>query len=177
MAYTKSGWFVQTLLSCMTQTTQTGNPTSLNFGLTANDAYEKCSLVLSSASDGSAPLLFSSATLGIWSNASECTGTNWSTGGVLLSTAFSGADVVQTFTNPVTSPATLVYTWTHPISVASTTISTNIYGMIIYFNAITLPLNTPELLSLCFGASYTTTNGTLSITPAGGGLSALTLSQ
>lgn len=177
MTYSKSGWFVQTLLMSFTQTTQSGTPTSLNFATNANDANMKLSLVSGSAADYAAPVNTASATLGVWTNTDEVTGTNWATGGVVLSTAAAGGDVSQTLTNPATTPGNLVFTWANPLSVASTTISTGINGFIIYFQSITAPLTKPELLTIYTGVGYTTTSGTLTITPSGSGLSVLTLTQ
>ena len=63
------------------------------------------------------------------------------------------------------------------MTVASTTIASGIWGFEIYYPNITAPTSKPELLGIYVGTGYTTSSGTLSITPAGGGLSALTLTQ
>ena len=175
MAYSKSGWFVQTLLMSFTQTTQTGVPTSLNFATNANDANMKLSLLNSSPTDYTAPVNTASATLGVWTNTDEVTGTGWATGGVALSTAAAGStDVSQTLTNPATTPGNLVFTWANPLSVTGTTL-TNVNGFIIYYPSITAPLNKPELLTIFVGVGYNTVTGTFGITPSGSGLSVLTL--
>lgn len=177
MTSIKSGWFVQTLLSSFSQVTQSGTPTTLNFATSTNDAQENISLTGTGTTDYTQPINYASATLGVWTNAQEVTSTsNWPTGGVVLSTAYSGADVVQGLTNPATTPANLVYTWTHPVTVANTTIASGIYGFIIYFPNITAPLSKPELLAIYVGTGYTTVAGTLTITPSGSGLSVLTFS-
>jgi hypothetical protein len=174
MTYSKSGWYVQTLLMSFTQTVQTGTPTSLNFATNANDANMKLSLVSNSAADYTAPVNTASATLGVWTNTDEVTGTGWATGGVVLSTAAAGGDVNQTLTNPATTPGNLVFTWGTPLSVTGTTL-TGVFGFIIYFQSVTLPLAKPELLTIYVGTGYNTVAGTFGITPSGSGLSVLTL--
>lgn len=176
MAAPTSGWFVQTLLMSFTQTTQTGTPTSLNFATNANDANMKIALYGSGATQYAQPVSVASATLGVWTNAQEVTGTSWSTGGIPLSTAATGSsDVSQTLTNPATTPANLVFTWANALSVANTTL-TGVYGFVIYFQSITAPLSKPELIEIYVGTGYNTVAGTFGITPSGSGLSVLTLS-
>lgn len=178
MTYSKSGWFVQTLLHVFSNTTETGTPTLIApLASSTNDTNTYLSLVSSSASDYTAPVNTTSATLGVWANTDEVTGTNWATGGVELATAYSGGSVTSTLAIGGSGPAYLQYSWTNALTVASTTISTAIYGFIIYFKNITAPLSKPELLTIYVGGSggYTTSNGTLSITPSGSGLSQLTV--
>ena len=79
MAYA-SGWFTQTLLYSLLGTTQTGTPTSIV--LTGADANLKLSLLNASPTSYVAPINTVSATLGVWANTDEVTGTGWATGGV-----------------------------------------------------------------------------------------------
>jgi hypothetical protein len=169
----QSGLYVQTIIYGLLGTAQTGTPAQVNIN---SSAQQNLSLVSGAAvSYTTAPLQYGSTTLGIWTNASEITGTGWSTGGVLLSTSFAGADVVPTSTITGSGPYVLTYSWTHGLSVASTTL-TGIYGCVIYFPNITAPLSKPCLLALYFGSTaYNTVAGTFGITPSGTGLAALTL--
>lgn len=179
MATPTSGWFVQTLLMSFTQTAQTGTPTSLNFATNANDANMKIALYGSGATQYAAPIIVNSATLGVWTSAQEVVSSagSWTTsGGITLSTAATGSsDVSQTLTNPVASPATLKFTWANALSVATTTF-TGVYGFVVYFQSITAPLSAPELIEIYVGTGYNTVAGIFGITPAGTGLSVITLS-
>jgi hypothetical protein len=91
-------------------------------------------------------------------NTGEVTGTNWPAGGVALS--LTGAGLTHQ------SGGFLQFTAGN-VSVASTTISTGIYGCLIYAQALS-----PEaaLCAVWFGGSgYTTSSGTFGITwPASG---------
>jgi hypothetical protein len=176
---TKSGWYTETFLAALGNAVdvQTGTPTVIS--LTGEDANLKLSLYSSLASDGSAPLVFSSATPG-WANTFEVTGTGWVTGGVQLSTAAGGSSVASALTQFGSSPYGVQYSWGSALSVPSTTLSA-VYGCIVYFPSITagtgLNVSKPMLLSLCFGTAYATVAGTFGITPSGSGLSQLTLTQ
>ncbi len=176
-ASTKSGWFTATLLCALTGGVPTGSPTTIN--LTSETALN---IVLSGSgtTDYTVPIAYNNATP-TWTNAQEVVSTtNWPTGGIALSTAYSGADVVTTFIQGGSSGAyTLIYSWTHPVTVANTTIASGIWAFQIYYPSITGggAASKAELLGIYVGTGYTTVAGTLSITPAGGGLSALTLTQ
>jgi hypothetical protein len=166
-----SGFFANTLIAGLIATAQTGTPTAVNIN---SSAQQNLSLLSGSTVSYSAPVAYGSASPA-WVNTDEITGTGWSTGGVLLSTAFSGADVVPTSTITGSGPYVLTYSWTHGLSVASTTL-TGIYGCLIYFPNITAPVSKPELLALYFGSTaYNTVAGTFGITPSGSGLAALTV--
>lgn len=179
MAYSKSGWFVQTLLHVFGNTTESGTPTLIApLASATNDTNMKIALVSSACTDYTAPVNTTSATLGVWTPTYEVTGTGWVTTGIAMSSAAAGStSVVSTLAIGGAGPSYLQYSWTNPVSVASTTIATAIYGFILYFPNITAPLSKPELLTIYVGGSggYTTTNGTLQITPSGSGLSQLTV--
>lgn len=136
------------------------------------DADMYCSLFSSSAANGSEPLYYDATTIGSgsgigWANTDEITGTNWSTGGQKLSTAYSGSDVTSTWAITAGTPGVVTYSWTNPLEVASTTI-TGICGCIIYNNTAT---DKPCLVGVYFGGtSYATSSGTLTITPSGSGI-------
>lgn len=169
--WSSSGFFINTVIACMTAVAQTGGSLSpLNINSSAN---QNLSLVNQTATQYTAPVAYGAASPA-WANTNEVTGTGWSTGGVALNTAYSGADVVPTSTITGTGPYVLTYSWTHPLTVASTTLS-GIYGCIIYYPNPTSPVAKPELLALYFGTGYNTVSGTLGITPSGSGLAALTL--
>lgn len=176
MAYSKSGWYLHTLMDMFTNVTETGTPTKIT--LAGNSANEKLSLVSSAATDYAAPVAVGSATPA-WVNTNEITGTGWATGGVLLSTAAAGStDVVETCTSSggTSSAGLITYSWTNPLSVAGTTL-TGINGFIIYFSNITASVNKPCLLTIFVGVGYNTVSGTFGITPSGSGLSQFTLTQ
>jgi hypothetical protein len=173
MAYSKSGWFVQTLMYALSGTAQTGTPTTI--ALIGNDANLKLALTSSACTDYTAPVNTVSATLGVWTNTNEITGSGWVTGGIALNALAAGStSVTSTCVIGGAGPAYVQYSWTNAASVASTTL-TGIYGFIIYFQSITAPLNKPELLTIYVGTGYNTVSGTLGITPSGSGLSQITL--
>lgn len=176
MAFTKSGWYTQSLFYMMSGTAQTGSPAAIL--PTGQDATNYISLHSISGTDYTAELATGGATTTIaWVNTNEISGTGWATGGVQLSVAAAGAtSVTTTFAQGGSGPYYLQYSWTNALSVPSTTL-TGIYGAIIYAHGITAPVNKPMLLVLCFGTSYSTVAGTFGITPSGSGLSQLTLTQ
>jgi hypothetical protein len=174
MAYSKSGWFTDTLLAVLTSVSQTGTPSgviSLTGSTTDNNTY--LSLVSSSATDYSSPVATGSSSPA-WANTDEITGTGWATGGVELGTAASGSSVTTTLTQTGSGPYALTYSWTNPLSVTGTTL-TGVYGFITYFKNISAPVSKPELLTIYVGTGYNTVAGTFGITPSGTGLSVLTL--
>jgi hypothetical protein len=174
MAFTKSGWYLQSLLYSMNATAMTGTPAAI--ALTGQDANNKISLHSSAGNDYAVELATGGATAAIaWANTNEITGTGWATGGVVLSTAATGGtSVTTTFAIGGAGPYYLQYSWTNPLAVSGTTL-TGVYGSIIYANGITAPVNKPMLIVLCFGASYSTVSGVFGITPSGSGLSQITL--
>jgi hypothetical protein len=174
MAYSKSGWYLHTLMDMFTNVTETGTPTHIT--LAGNSANEKLSLVSNAATDYAAPVAVGNASPA-WVSTDEITGTGWVTGGVLLSTAAAvSTDVVETCASSggTASPGLVTYSWTNPLSVASTTL-TGIFGFIIYFSNITASVSKPCLLTIYVGTGYNTVAGTFGITPSGSGLSQLTL--
>jgi hypothetical protein len=176
MAFTKSGWYTQSLLYTLAQTTMTGSPTTM--ALTGDDATNYLSLHNSSGTDYSAELAVGGATTTTaWVNTNEITvGTGYTSGGWQLSTAANGGSVATALAQFGSGPYGIQYSWTNPLSVPSTTLS-GIYGCIIYAHGITAPVSKPMLLVLCFGTAYATVAGTFGITPSGSGLSQLTLTQ
>jgi hypothetical protein len=172
VAYTKSGWYTNTLGAALLATAQTGTG-GLNFSL----ATWKVSLLLfASVTDGSSPVQFQTVTQA-WVNTFEATGTGWSTGGVVLNVAAAGAtSTVPTVTLGGASPYYVQYTWTNPLAVSTTTL-TGVGGMIIYADPLSAPIVKPMVLEIAFGASYSTVAGTFGVTPSGSGLSQITLTQ
>jgi hypothetical protein len=172
MAYTKSGWYTNSILAPLTAVAQTGTG-----GWNLTLATWKISLLTyASVTDGSSPVQFQTTTQA-WVNTFENTGTGWVTTGVLLSAAAAGStSVTPTVTLTGSSPYSVTYSWTNPLSVAGTTL-TGAGGCIIYADPLSAPIVKPMILSLCFGAAYSTVSGTFGITPSGSGLSVLTLTQ
>jgi hypothetical protein len=92
----------------------------------------------------------------------ECTGTNWSAGGVTLSapatTLVAGVGIMFDATD---------------VSVASTTIATAVYGCLVYDNTLSPKCG---IVAVYFGGTgYTTNNGTFGITWDANGLFRITL--
>jgi hypothetical protein len=171
MAYTKSGWYTNTILAALEATSQTGTG-GLNLTL---DTWYVSLLTYASVTDGSSPVQFQTTTQ-TWVNTFENTGTGWVTTGVSLHTAAAaGASVTPTVTLGGSSPYYVQYSWTNPLAVSGTTL-TGAGGCIIYAKPLSVP-NTPMVLSLAFGSAYSTVNGVFGITPSGSGLSQLTLTQ
>lgn len=171
MAYTKSGWYTNTLLAQLTAVAET--PASINWTLAT---YKISLLVYASVTDGSSPVQYQTVTQA-WVNTFEGTGTGWATTGVLLSAAAAGStSVVPTATLFGSSPYGIQYSWTNPLAVSGTTL-TGVGGCIIYCDPLTAPIVKPMLLGLCFGAAYSTVAGVFGITPSGSGLSQITLTQ
>src|ERR1039458_1636223 len=94
MAYTKSGWYTNTILAALEATAQTGTG-----GLNLTLATWKISLLTySGPTDGSSPVQFQTTTQA-WVNTFEATSSvsNWPTTGVLLSAANRGIGQVEGF--------------------------------------------------------------------------------
>jgi hypothetical protein len=172
MAYTKSGWYTNTILAMLEATAQTGTG-GLNLTL---DTWYVSLLTYASVTDGSSPVQFQTTTQA-WVSTFENTGTGWVTGGVSLHTAAAaGGSVTPTVTLGGSSPYYVQYSWTNPLAVPSTTL-TGAGGCIIYAYPLSAPISKPMVLSLAFGSAYSTVNGVFGITPSGSGLSQLTLTQ
>ena len=181
MAYAKSGWYTNTILAMMEATATTGTG-GLNLSL---DTWYVSLLTYASVTDGSSPVQFQTTTQQWVSTFELIGGSNggaspsaWPSGGVSLHTAAAaGASVTPTVTLATLSGPTygIQYSWTNPLAVAGTSL-TGAGGCIIYAHPLSVP-NTPMVLSLCFGAAYSTVNGVFGITPSGSGLSQLTLTQ
>jgi hypothetical protein len=175
MAYSKSGWYLHTLMDIFTNVAETGTPTHITLGVAGNTTNQKLSLLSTSTTDYAAPVAVGNASPA-WVSTDEITGTGWATGGVLLSTAAAGSDVVETFVSSggTASAGLMTYGWTNPLSVTGTTL-TGIFGFIIYYHLITATVSKPCLLTIFVGTGYNTVAGTFGITPSGSGLSQLTL--
>jgi hypothetical protein len=178
MAYSKSGWYTQSLLYMFQDTAMTGGTSTLE--MTGQDSQNYLSLLGTGGTDYSGVLNTGAATTGIaWAGGTgtpnyEVYGTGWATGGVQLSTAAGGSSVTTTFTQTGSGPYALTYSWTNNLSVTGTTL-TGVYGFIVYNHAATSPVTKPMLLTIYVGTGYNTVAGTFGITPSGTGLSVLTL--
>ena len=180
MAYTKSGWYTNSILAALEATAQTGTG-GLNLTL---DTWYVSLLTYASVTDGSSPVQFQTTTQG-WVNTFENIGgtgggalsSAWPTGGIQLHVAAaSAASVTPTVTLGGASPYYVQYTWTNPLAVPGTSL-TGAGGCIIYAQPLSAPVSKPMILSLAFGSAYSTVNGVFGITPSGSGLSQLTLTQ
>lgn len=172
MAYTKSGWYTNSMLAALLATAQTGTG-GLNYSLAT---WKVSLLVYASVTDGASPVQFQTTTQA-WVNTFEATGTGWVTTGITLATAATGStSVVPTVALGGASPYYIQHSWTNPLSVAGTTL-TGVGGMIIYADPLSSPIVKPMILSICFGAAYSTVAGTFGVTPSGSGLSQITLTQ
>jgi hypothetical protein len=172
MAYTKSGWYTNSLLAPLTNVAQTGTG---GWSLSLN-TWKVSLLTYASVTDGSSPVQFQTTTQA-WVNTFEAIGTGWVTTGYTLATSAVGAtDVVAGVTLTGASPYALTYTWTNPLSRSGTTL-TGVGGLILYADPLSAPIVKPMILSLCFGAAYSTVAGVFGVTPSGTGLSVLTLTQ
>jgi hypothetical protein len=96
----------------------------------------------------------------VFSATNEATGTNWPTGGVVV----TGTTVSESPTESLMFDAT-------DVSVASTTIATGAFGAKIYADAQADLL----IVGINFGAGYTTSNGTFAIQWAAAGIFAIDL--
>jgi hypothetical protein len=120
--------------------------TSMNLGSGASNVY--CALFGTSTApnvDGD-PQYYGDS---IWTSGNECTGTNWAAGGVALSLTGNGL-THQT--------GGFMEFQAGNFSVANTTISTGVYGCLLYFHGMS-----PNPLAICavyFGGSGYTTSGT-----------------
>ncbi len=174
--WAQSGWYQNNLISQLTGVVQT--PAGY-LNLTGNDANNYISLLSSAPTAYAAPVNYGgSLATTLFAGTNEVTSTtNWPAGGIQLSVANAGGPVTTTLVSSggTSSAGSVVYSWTNPVSIANTTIATGIYGFVIYSHAITAPNAKPMILAIYTGVGYTTTSGTLSITPSGSGLSQLTV--
>lgn len=100
------------------------------------------------------PDYISSTDPSTWTNANEVTGTNWSSGGITLSTGTYAPTVTQ-------SPSKTLMWDMNNISVANTTLS-GAYGAYIYANALNPKA---KIIGVYFGGTgYTTVAGTFAVT-------------
>src|ERR1039458_9850802 len=128
MAYTKSGWYTNTILAMMEASSTTGTG-GLNLSL--DTWYVSLLTWPGSLADGSSPVQFQTTSQS-WVSTFECTGTGWPTPGFSLHTAAAaGASVTPTVTLGGSSPYYVQYSWTNPLAVSSTTL-TGAGGCIIY---------------------------------------------
>jgi hypothetical protein len=181
MAFSKSGWYTQSLLYMLQGTTMTGGTTPMVLASSSMDSQNYISLIGAGPTDYAVNVATGGATTAIaWAGGSgtpnyEIFGTGWATGGIAMSAAAAGStSVTTTATQFGSGPYGIQYGWTNPVSVASTTL-TGIYGFIIYNHAATAPVTKPQILLIYVGTGYNTVAGTFGITPSGSGLSQLTL--
>jgi hypothetical protein len=107
-----------------------------------------------------------------WSNTNEVTGTNWATGGILLSAAAAGGtSAAPTVT---ISPAGTFMWDMNDIAVSATTIS-GARACQFYQDALTTPIADALICLVNFGADFATNNGTFGIQFPGTGVIALDL--
>lgn len=156
MAINFSGLYVQNFIDELDAT---------NVGLDLSLTTHKFALISNSAT----PNFDTDIT---WTNANEVTGTNWPTGGVLLSAiAAGGTSAAPTVT--VSPTGTLMYD-SNDYAVAATTI-TNARAGRLYADALTTPTADALILLLNFGADFSTNNGTFGVQFASTGIFALDL--
>lgn len=154
----QSGIYVTTIANLLLQTATTGNTTGLA------TATHKIALHSAALTPGTAPLNWDAATV-TWAATSEVTGTGWVTGGLTLTAAGGGTPTVA-----LGATGSVRYDMAD-ISVASTTL-TAARGCIIYADPITAPaaLVDAMIVAVCFGADYSTSNGTFGITWSASGV-------
>lgn len=138
MALSASGLFVPSIINIFTNTVAVdlSSETNIKLALLNNSATPDFS------------------THDYWGDlsANEVTGTNWSAGGVALTT-----------TSLTASSGTLLFDADN-VSVASTTLS-NVYGAVIYDDSVTTPTADAMICLVYFGGTaYNTTAGTFAIT-------------
>lgn len=156
MAWTTKGVYVQLVKDMLIGTSFTTGTPDLDTATGWKLALHSDSVV-----DGSSPVNFESTTPA-WANTAECTGTNWATTGVSLTTIAGGSSATPTVS--IVTGGILKYDHTNDVSVANTTISTGIKGCIIYFDTVTAPYADACLVAVNFGTTYTTSAGTFGIT-------------
>lgn len=156
MAITASGLYVITFRDCL-------DPTNIGLDLTATD--HKMALV----NDTHAPNFDTHDQFADLTN--EVSGTGWAAGGVLLSAISAGAtSMAPTLT---VSSGSLVWDG-NDVSVASTTL-TSAMAAVIYADAETTPVADPLIILVDFVTAVSTSNGTLGVQWAAGGIASLDL--
>lgn len=156
MAITASGIFVQNIVDEFDATN-----TGFDWTLTTS----KVALISNSAT----PNFDTGAS---WNNTNEVTGTNWATGGILLSAAAAGG--TSTAPTVTISPAGTLMWDLNDIAVSSTTISAA-RACQFYQDALTTPIADALICLVNFAADFSTSNGTFGIQFAGTGVIALDL--
>lgn len=146
MAWSGSGVFTSTIRDILDQTTAIDlNTSTFNLALYNNSVTPDFDATSANTAYGA----------GTWTG-NEVTGTNWSAGGVALSTpTLTGA-----------SPAAGQLKWDAvDVSESNTTIAAAFYGCLIYDATVSTPVNDQGLVAVYFGGTgYTTSSGTVSIT-------------
>lgn len=158
----QSGIYVNTIIELLKQTTTTGNTTGLL------NASHKIALHSSALTPGTTPLNWDLAAPVTWVNTSEVSGTGWAAGGVTFTTAGMGTPTLT-----VSPSGSLMYD-AADVSVASTTL-TNARGCILYMDPVTATLTDAMIVAVCFGADFSTSNGTFGIQWAATGIFAIDL--
>lgn len=158
----QSGIYVVTIIELLKQTATTGNTTGLL------NASHKIALHSSALTPGTTPLNWDLASPVTWVNTSEVTGTNWAAGGPTFTTAGMGTPTLT-----VSPTGSLMYD-SADVSVASTTL-TNARGCILYMDPITAVQTDAMIVAVCFGADFSTVNGTFGVQWASTGIFAVDL--
>lgn len=158
----QSGIYVQTLIELFKQTSTTG-------ALALTTATHKIALHSSALTPGVAPLNWD-ATSPNWANTNEVSGTGWAAGGITFTTAGMGTPTLT-----ISPSGSLMYD-SADVSVASTTL-TNARGCILFADPVTAPaaLVDAMIVAVCFGADYSTSNGTFGVQWAATGIAAIDL--
>jgi hypothetical protein len=146
----QSGIYVNTIIELLKQTTTAGNTTGLL------NASHKIALHSSALTPGTSPLNWDVAAPVTWVNTSEVSGTGWAAGGPTFTTAG-----MSTPTLTVSPTGTLMYD-AGDVSVAGTTLSLA-RGCILYMDPVTATLTDAMIVAVCFGADFSTSNGTFGI--------------
>jgi hypothetical protein len=158
----QSGIYVNTIGTLLSQTATTGSTTGLL------NPLSKIALHSSALTPGTSPLNWDVAAPVTWVNTSEVAGTNWAAGGLTFT-----ASGIGTPTLTVSPTGSLMYDG-GDVSVASTTLAAA-RGCILYLDAVTATLTDGMIVAVCFGADFTTSNGTFGIQWASTGIFAIDL--
>lgn len=154
----QSGIYVNTIGTLLAQTATTGNTTGL-----LNASHKIALHNSASLTAGVTPLNWDIAAPCTWVNTGEVSGTGWAAGGVTFTTAGIGTPTLT-----VSPTGSLMYDG-GDVSVASTTL-TSARGCILYMDPVTAVLTDGMIVAVCFGADFSTSNGTFGIQWAATGI-------
>jgi hypothetical protein len=159
----QSGIYVNTIIELLKQTATTGNTTGL-----LNASHKIALHNSASLTAGTSPLNWDVAAPVTWVNTGEVSGTGWAAGGPTFTTAGMGTPTLT-----VSPTGSLMYD-SADVSVASTTL-TNARGCILYMDPVTAVLTDAMIVAVCFGADFSTSNGTFGVQWAATGIFAIDL--